>query len=120
MSKKTNISSVPVKQVDCNEKNNLPGYQPYPVEEDIYSKYKEEKEINPEEISNLKETIEIKNAIKGKAEDLDDIQAENDLDVPGSELDDEMEDIGSEDEENNYYSIGGDDHSGLEESMEQK
>jgi len=29
-----------------------------------------------------------------------------DLDVPGSELDDESEDIGSEDEENNYYSRG--------------
>lgn len=27
-----------------------------------------------------------------------------DLDVPGSMLDDAMEDIGSEDEENNYYS----------------
>jgi hypothetical protein len=30
----------------------------------------------------------------------------DDLDVPGSELDDEMEDTGSEDEENNYYSRG--------------
>lgn len=32
----------------------------------------------------------------------------DDLDVPGSELDDEAEDIGSEDEENNYYSRGQD------------
>ena len=30
-----------------------------------------------------------------------------DLDIPGSELDDDMEDIGEEDEENNYYSLGG-------------
>jgi len=30
----------------------------------------------------------------------------DDLDVPGSEDDDEMEDLGSEDEENNYYSRG--------------
>ena len=30
----------------------------------------------------------------------------DDLDVPGSELDDDMEDLGSEDEENNYYSRG--------------
>lgn len=30
------------------------------------------------------------------------------LDVPGSELDDEQEEIGSEDEENNHYSLGGD------------
>lgn len=33
------------------------------------------------------------------------------LDVPGSELDDRQESIGSEDEENNYYSLGGDNHS---------
>ena len=30
------------------------------------------------------------------------------LDVPGTELDDANENIGSEDEENNYYSLGGD------------
>jgi hypothetical protein len=38
-----------------------------------------------------------------------------DLDVPGAELDDEMEDIGTEDEENNIYSLGGDNHEDLEE-----
>ena len=39
----------------------------------------------------------------------------NELDVPGSELDDESEKSGNEDEENNYYSLGGDDHSDLDE-----
>lgn len=34
----------------------------------------------------------------------------DDLDVPGSEADDEAESIGSEDEENNSYSLGGDRH----------
>lgn len=38
-----------------------------------------------------------------------------DLDVPGSDLDDENENIGEEDEENNYYSLGGDRHEGQEE-----
>jgi hypothetical protein len=42
--------------------------------------------------------------------------AGKDLDVPGSELDDESETVGSEDEENNSYSLGGDDHNDLEES----
>lgn len=32
----------------------------------------------------------------------------DDLDVPGAELDDLSEDLGSEDEENNSYSLGGD------------
>ena len=39
------------------------------------------------------------------------------LDVPGSELDNKQENIGSEDEENNYYSIGGDNHVDLEEDQ---
>jgi hypothetical protein len=38
-----------------------------------------------------------------------------DLDVPGSETDDGNENIGEEDEENNYYSLGGDNHENLEE-----
>jgi hypothetical protein len=40
----------------------------------------------------------------------------DDLDVPGDELDDLNEDLGEEDEENNYYSLGGDNHESLEES----
>ena len=39
----------------------------------------------------------------------------SDLDIPGSELDKELEITGSEDEENNYYSLGGDDHNDLDE-----
>ena len=38
-----------------------------------------------------------------------------DLDVPGADEDDSNEDIGEEDEENNYYSLGGDNHENLEE-----
>jgi len=34
---------------------------------------------------------------------------ESELDVPGADLDDDMEEIGAEDEENNYYSLGSDD-----------
>jgi hypothetical protein len=39
-----------------------------------------------------------------------------DLDVPGSGEDDADEDLGEEDEENNYYSLGGDLHESQEES----
>lgn len=41
--------------------------------------------------------------------------AGKDLDIPGSELDDASEEIGAEDEENNSYSLGGDNHEDLEE-----
>ncbi len=40
----------------------------------------------------------------------------NNLDVPGSEDDDDMEDIGEEDEENNYYGVGGERQEPGEES----
>lgn len=36
------------------------------------------------------------------------------LDIPGSEMDDQQQIIGSEDEENNYWSLGGDNHESLE------
>jgi hypothetical protein len=42
-------------------------------------------------------------------------QAGDELDIPGTELDDANESIGEEDEENNYYSLGGDRHESLEE-----
>lgn len=50
-----------------------------------------------------------------QAEDLED----DDLDVPGAELDDANEAIGEEDEENNYYSLGGDNHDDLEEDRDE-
>ncbi|WP_194775979.1 hypothetical protein [Pararhodonellum marinum] len=40
--------------------------------------------------------------------------AGKDLDIPGSELDDAQERRGSEDEENNHYSLGSDDNEDLE------
>ena len=38
-----------------------------------------------------------------------------DMDIPGTELDDADEELGEEDEENNYYSLGGDRHEAQEE-----
>lgn len=39
----------------------------------------------------------------------------NDPGISGSELDDKMEEVASEDEENNHCSLGGDDHNDLVE-----
>jgi hypothetical protein len=96
------------------KKENLPGYPHYPAQDDIYGREKEESELNPEDISKKK----IKNAEPDLPNELDfknDVSG-SDLDVPGSELDDAQEDIGSEDEENNYYSLGGDNHEAQEEN----
>lgn len=51
-----------------------------------------------------------------KLDDIDEeTKDETDLDIPGAELDDKNEALGEEDEENNYYSLGGDRHDDLEE-----
>jgi hypothetical protein len=91
------------------------GYPLYPASEDIYSHNMEEKNIDPEDVSKVKESNENLNAGTVKEKDSTSDLYGSDLDVPGSELDDEQESIGSEDEENNYYSLGGDDHDDLEE-----
>ena len=80
-----------------NEKDNSSEDEKFPLpiykkEDDIYSKEKEEHFADDE----------LENSGAG-------------LDVPGAELDDANENIGEEDEENNYYSLGGDDHNDLEE-----
>jgi hypothetical protein len=93
----------------------FPGYPLYPESEDIYSQFKEEKDINPEDISKLKKTDTIIGDEIWNEKDFEEDVSGRDLDVPGSELDDEQEAIGSEDEENNYYSSGGDNHNDLEE-----
>ena len=80
-------------EAKVEDEKDLPGYPHYPDKEDIYKIEKKE-----------------------PLEDEDTIDAEGpDLDVPGSELDDKDEAIGEEDEENNYYSLGGDEHNDLEE-----
>ena len=102
MKKKEESGSQPNKTKDPK------GYPLYPASEDIYSKDKEKKDIDPEAISKTKALNEKsgKNNEKYFEEDM----SGDDLDVPGSELDDADENIGSEDEENNLYSLGGDKH----------
>ena len=87
--------------------------QIYPAEEDIYQQFTKEADINPENTLKNKIPIDVKDQAAEKS--FDNIMSGGDLDVPGSELDDQQESVGSEDEENNYYSLGGDNHNDLEE-----
>jgi hypothetical protein len=98
-----------------NEEGNLQGYPIYPASEDIYNRFLEERDINPEDIAKTKDPDEVDDGIitgKGMHAHL----PGSDLDIPGSELDDDQENIGGEDEENNFYSLGGDGHNDLDEN----
>ena len=78
---------------------NIPEDLQYPPAEDIYEKIEKVPFSEEEEL------------VSGEAEMIG-----ADMDVPGSELDDKDEVLGEEDEENNYYSLGGDNHENLEEN----
>jgi hypothetical protein len=112
MKKKQNNKELTNKITDENEQLEFPGYPLYPPEDDIY--YRDEKigDIDPEDPSIKKRRNEVPETMNEK--DFKDDMSGGDLDIPGSELDDQQEDIGSEDEENNYYSLGGDNHEDLE------
>jgi hypothetical protein len=113
MEKKIDNLKLSNNQTEIEAKNDPVGYPLYPNKDDIYNRWKEEMDIDPEDISKMKEVID-EDEIDIK-EELNEGTFGGDLDVPGAELDDDQEDIGSEDEENNYYSIGSDNHNNLEE-----
>ena len=73
----------------------------YPSNEDIYNQEDKLEDIDPEGISGERIVNQDNHEWKQNSDKIG-----NDLDIPGSELDDEQEEIGSEDEENNFYSEG--------------
>lgn len=108
---KTNSQSQSAILIPAEDQDKFPGYPPYPATEDAY---------NAGEIVPLVEEGDIIHNGEGLDPEAWNERADftgDDLDVPGSELDDDEEQIGSEDEENNYYSLGGDNHEAQEENQ---
>jgi hypothetical protein len=119
MTKRNQDKIRPVENTVTDKANEVDGYPFYPVSEDIYSANKEEENIDPDELSKMKKQTDQKEISTPENElDFEEDKSGSDLDVPGAELDDEQEAIGSEDEENNYYSLGGDDHYDLDEDRD--
>jgi hypothetical protein len=117
MKDKSDSSIIKTNKNSAEEKAALNPLPVYPPGDDIYNKSKEEEDIDPE---NLLENKTPNTSEHGSNEkDFDDDLAGEDLDIPGSELDDDDEAIGSEDEENNLYSIGGDNHNDLDEDKDE-
>ena len=108
-------SNNPGNDKDRDDNLDNEGYPLYPPKDDIYNRFKEEQDIDPEDPTRLKEDIPEIEQDTDEVPELDFDILHTDLDIPGADLDDDQEDIGSEDEENNYYSIGGDNHHDLEE-----
>ncbi|MGK0314428.1 MAG: hypothetical protein ACI86M_000642 [Saprospiraceae bacterium] len=79
----------------------------------MYKRGKKESEIDLENITKIKSLNEKEETRNEKG--FEDDMSGDDLDVSGSELNDQQEDFGSEDEVN-YYSLGGDNHDDLDEN----
>jgi hypothetical protein len=93
-----------INKIVPDKKNKGVGYVSYPVKDDIYNREKEEEDLDPENPAKPKAPNEKQRILNEK--NFEDDVSGDDLDIPGTELDDEMERIGSEDEENNHYSRG--------------
>ncbi len=117
---KKNQNTNPSDQLpDNDEADNHLEYPLYPESEDIYNRFKKEKDMDPEDISKVKKSDKSDKARTNIEKESNEDASGTNLDIPGSELDDEQENIGNEDEENNYYSIGGDDHNNLDEDKDE-
>ena len=97
----------------------IPDFLNYPPSEDIYRQGKKEEDIDPENPTKLKENLNDNDSGKVNELDFEIINMGSDLDVPGAELDDDAEQVGNEDEENNYYSIRDDNYEDLEGNKEE-
>lgn len=91
---------------------------PEGVEDDLKTTSKNESDVTAEDLEalgpeDLSMDMGDDEQLRHRTQPVD--FAGKDLDIPGSELDDDKEEIGSEDEENNSYSLGGDNHDDLEE-----
>ena len=96
------------------EESDLEGYPSYPDDEDIYTITHEEKDFNPEYLSETKESKYRDGIDYGQYFNKNTFVGT--LDVPVSELKDELENGGSGDKENDYYSLGGDNFIALDET----
>jgi hypothetical protein len=85
--------------------------QPGSGDDDLNLKMGTEADVNDDDLAVLNST----DAEIGTPQNVSNEDINTDLDIPGSELDDDNEVIGEEDEENNYYSLGGDRHEAQEE-----
>ena len=104
-----------VKNPVRRKQNKFPGYPKYPDNQDIYSREKEEADLDPENPS-TKKAPNFEPDHRNEKDFVEDVSGE-DLDIPGADTEETANLSVDEDEENNHYSLGGDNHHNLEEGL---
>jgi hypothetical protein len=92
-----------------DKEEQFPGYPSHPPGEDIYKHEEKVGRIDADEDGLITHTGKL---VTENANDETSIAG---LDVPGADLDADKEALGQGDEENQYFSLGGENHEGLEE-----
>ena len=113
--KKKSTKTHPTKEdLTPREKKDIQEHLVYPASEDIYSRDVEASDVDPENTGRRKSRNVNEDSGLNEKDFIEDVSG-GDLDVPGSEMDRSARASGGEDEENDYYSLGGDEHDDLEE-----
>ncbi|MGZ5287665.1 MAG: hypothetical protein ACXWV0_07050 [Flavisolibacter sp.] len=107
-----NATGVNQRFVKADDKNSPGGTKNQESEDELGLTMGTDGDVDEDDLEILNAT----NAEIGTPQNVSNEDLNSDLDIPGSELDDENEKIGEEDEENNYYSLGGDRHESQEEN----
>lgn len=109
---KKNETSKPSKEADSQNEDNAEGYPLYPPSEDIYSKFREVKEIDPEEIIEYNGTIIIPDIHEADSSEVDEIRIneidQDELDALDDELPGEFDIIETEESEDDEVKELGD------------
>lgn len=104
----TGVSQRFARSQDGNKNSPSPGEED---NDDLNMRTGSDADVNDDDLAVLNST----NDEIGTPQNVSNEDLNTDLDIPGTELDDDNESIGEEDEENNYYSLGGDRHESQEE-----
>ena len=105
-----NITGVSQK-FSASTNQNTEANRPQATDDDLELQEGTEADVDDDDLAVLNST----DAEIGRPQNVSNEEIDTGLDIPGSELDDENEELGEEDEENNYYSLGGDRHESQEE-----
>lgn len=89
MNERYNSMGLTTRRTGKEENNNLHGYPLYSAGEDFYSKYQEDKDVDPENILLVEDFAGSEDITTISVLDSENLSSASDLDVPGSELDDE-------------------------------
>lgn len=113
---KNNLSGVGQRfeKTGADKMRNAMTPQPGLGDDDLNIQPGTEADVDEDDLAALNAT----NGEIGVPQNVDNEDLNADMDVPGADLDDLSEEVGEEDEENNYYSLGGDRHEAQEENPE--